>query len=401
MRIGHGEQVFEVRPGEPMGGYADRSHGAGGVLDPLEVHVVTFAAGRRRFALVVADLVCVNADVAGQVRDALREVRIDDCWIAATHTHASPEAGCTPGGSPTPPDVGRRLVAAAVSAATAAVVDERDAALTRVRAEVPGLAGRRIAGAAERLDVPVDALVVSAAAGVTGVVTVSPVHPTVLPAGNSDVSADLNGAIRRALEAPGRWAVAATGAAGDISTRHTRRGRSPAELARLASLVAGALPLTPSPEPGPDTVHLPVSRRVRLEPKTAAEVDAATRATAGAAADARTRQVFEQGRRIAGELADRGEPYDVDVQAVRLGGVTLVAVPGELFLELGEAIRAAAGPDVIVVGYANGYLGYLPSRGTPPTYETLVSPVRPGSGERVADVAVQVARIVAAAEEST
>ncbi|WP_053205047.1 hypothetical protein [Jiangella muralis] len=401
MRIGHGEQLFEVRPGEPMGGYADRAHGAGGVLDPLEVHVVTFAAGRHRFALVVADLVCVNTDAAGQVRDALRELRIDDCWVAATHTHASPESGCTPGGRPTPPDVGRRLVAAAVSAARAAIVDERDAALTSVRVEVPGLAGRRIAGAAERLDVPVDALVVSTAAGVAGVVTVSPVHPTVLPAANRDISGDLNGAIRRALEAPGRWAVAATGAAGDISTRHTRRGRGPAELARLASLVAAELPLAPSGEPGPDAVRLPVSRQVRLEPKTAAEVAAATRATAAGGADARARQVFEQGRRIAGELAARGEPYDVDVQAVRLGGVTLVAVPGELFLELGEAIRAAAGPDVIVLGYTNGYLGYLPSRDTPPTYETLVSPVRPGSGERVADVAVQVARIVAAAEEST
>ncbi|PZF79870.1 hypothetical protein [Jiangella anatolica] len=409
MRIGHGEQVFEVRPGEPMGGYADRTHGVGGVLDPLEVHVVTFAAGGRRFALVVADLVCVNADVAGQVRDALRELRIDDCWVAATHTHASPEAGCRPGGGPTPPDVGRRLVEAAVSAAKAAVADERDATLTSVRAEVADLAGRRTAGAADRLAVPVDALVVSAGGRVTGVVTVTPVHPTVLPAGNSDVSADLNGAIRRALRAPGRWAVAATGAAGDISTRHTRRGRSPAELDRLASLVAAALPLppnqTPAPapapsRPGPDTIGPALERRVRLEPRTATELAAATAATADGSADERTRHVFDQGRRIAGELAARGEPYDVDVQAVRLGGVTLVAIPGELFLELGEAIRAGAGLDVIVVGYANGYLGYLPSRGTSPTYETLVSPVRLGSGEQVVDAAVDAARSVTG-EEST
>ncbi|TDD68171.1 hypothetical protein E1262_16390 [Jiangella aurantiaca] len=401
MRVGHGSQLLEVVPGEPMGGYADRSHGVGGVLDPLEVHVVTFA-GRHRLALVVADLICVNTDAAGRIRAALRELRIDSCWVAATHTHASPEAGCTPGGEPTPADVARRLLAATVGAAKAAIVDEQDAWLTTTRADVAGLAGRRTSGDADPVDIPVDALVVSTALGVAGVVTVSPVHPTVLPADNRDVSADLNGAIRRALAAPGRWVVAATGAAGDISTRHTRRGRSTAELDRLAALVAGDLRLEPSHEPGPDAVRLPRSRTVRLAPKTAAEVTAATRATAAEAADERSRQVFEQGRRIARDLAARrrGEPYAVDVQAVRIGGVTLVAIPGELFLELGEAIRAAAGPEVIVLGYANGYLGYLPSRSTPPTYETLVSPVRPGSGEQVVDAAVQVAGSVTG-EEST
>lgn len=403
MRVGHGVRVLEVVPGEPMGGYAARSHGVSAVLDPLEVHVVTFAAGGHRFALVVADLICVNADVAGAVRAALRDLSIDSCWVAATHTHASPEAGCVPGGAPTPPDVGRRLLAAAVAAAAEAVVAEQDASLTHVRADIEGLAGRRTAADAEPVAVPGDALVVTTAAGVAGVVTVTPVHPTVLPADNSDVSADLNGAIRRALAAPGRWVVAATGAAGDISTRHTRRGHGPVELDRLAALVAGGLRLEPAREPGPDAVHPPVSQVLRLAPKSADEASAATRAAAADDADARTRQVFEQGRRIARDLAARrrGEPYDVDVQAVRLGGVTLVAIPGELFLELGEAIRAGAGPDVVVVGYANGYLGYLPTLATPPTYETLVSPVRPGSGEQVADAAAELARSAAHPEEST
>lgn len=402
MRVGHGAQFLEVVPGEPMGGYADRAHGVGGFLDPLEVHVVTFATGRHRFALVVADLICVNTDLTGRVAAALRDLGADACWVAATHTHASPEAGCTPGGEPTPPDLARRLLSAAAGAAKAAIVDEQEAWVTGTRAAIAGVAGRRTAGGPPLVEVPVDALVVSTARGVAGVVTVTPVHPTVLPADNSDISADLNGAIRRALAAPARWTVAATGAAGDISTRHTRRGRSLAELDRLAALVAGGLRLEPSGGAGADGVRLPRSRTVRLAPKTQAEAAAATRATAAAAADERTRQVFEQGRRIARELADRrrGEPYDVAVQAVRLGGVTLVAIPGELFLELGEAIRAAVGPDVIVLGYTNGYLGYLPARSTPPTYETLVSPVRAGSGEQVVDAAVQVARSVTG-EEST
>lgn len=403
MRVGHGAQRLEVLPGERMGGYADRSQGLRGVLDPLEVHVVTFASPAHRFALVVADLVCVNTDVVEKIRAAFAGLGIDSCWVAATHTHAGPEAGCVPGGSPTPPGLGARLVDAAVVAATAAVAAERPASLHHTRAWIAGLAGRRNAGDTAPVDIPVDALVVTHEGTVTGVVTVSPVHPTVLPADNSDASADFNGGIRRALAAPGRWVVAATGAGGDISTRHTRQGRTGAEVDRLAAVVANHLDLTAPATPPAAGVGTPVSRHVRLAAKLPAEVAAATTATPPAAvrADTRSLVVFEQGQRIARELAARPHAgtYEVEVQAVRLGGLTLVAVPGELFLDLGEAIRAAAGQDVVVLGYTNGYLGYLPTRNTRPTYETLVSPVRLGSGEKVAAAAARAA--ATASEERT
>jgi hypothetical protein len=383
-----------------MGGYADRSHGVHSVLDPLEVRVVTFVDHAHRFALVVADLICVNADIVERIRESLRDLGVDSCWVAATHTHASPEAGCVPGGSPTPPALGARLLDAAVASARAAVEDEREVVLGQTRAWVADLAGRRNAGDVPAIDIPVDAIVVSNEDTVVGVVTVCPVHPTVLPADNSDVSADLNGGVRRVLDAPGRWAVAATGAAGNISTRHTRQGRSPHEIDRLAAVAADRLELgaNRTSQRQVDALRPPVSRVVRLEPKLPAEVDASIVAAPPTAirADARSRLVFEQGRRMARELATRtrAEAYDVEIQAVGLAGVTLVAIPAELFLELGESIRAAAGSDVIVLGYTNGYLGYLPSQSTPPTYETLVSPVRLGSGERVVEAAVQAAEEV-------
>lgn len=409
MRVGHGAQRLEVLPGERMGGYADRAQGIRGVLDPLEVHVVTFADQAHRFALVVADLICVNTDVVARIRAAVRELGIDSCWVAATHTHASPESGCVPGGSPTPPGIGARLLDAAVAAASAAVAAERTASLHHTRAWVADLAGRRNAGEAAPVDIPVDALVVShegnATGNAAGVVTVSPVHPTVLPADNSDASADLNGGIRRVLAAPGRFVVSATGAGGNISTRHTRQGRTRAETDRLAALVADHLDLAAPRTPrGAGAVGPPVSRHVRLAAKPPAEVDVATTATPPTAvqADARSLDVFRQGQRMARELAARwhSDTYEVEIQAVRLGGITLVAVPGELFLELGEAIRAAAGGAAVVLGYTNGYLGYLPTRDTPPTYETLVSPVRLGSGEQVADTAARAAAAVASEERT-
>ncbi|MEV1329492.1 hypothetical protein AB0J20_07930 [Micromonospora costi] len=390
---------LEVVPGEPMGGYADRSDGLQNVLDPLEVHVVTFADEGHRFALVVADLICVNVDVVDRIRTAMRGVGVQSCWVAATHTHASPEAGCSPGGAATPRHVADRLEAASLVAARSAMASERAARLDSFRTLVPKLAGHRNITDPGPLDVPVDTIAVTAGGEVVGLVVVSPVHPTVLPADNIHVSADLNGGIRRALSTPDRWVVVATGAAGDISTRHTRQGRGIDEVDRLGAWLADRVePVSPHVgSGGPGPVRPPVSRTVALAPKQRAEFDLAVRqAPPPGNGNERISRVLQQGLRIAEEQAarQRTEPYVIDVEAVDLDGVTVVAVPGELFLELGETIRSAAAGqagDIVVLGYANGYLGYLPARDTQPCYETYVSPVTSGSGELVVETAVEAA----------
>jgi hypothetical protein len=112
------------------------------------------------------------------------------------------------------------------------------------------------------------------------------------------------------------------------------------------------------------------------------------RTTAPDTTPSRNEQVFRQGLDIARDLKQGPTSYAMTLEALDLGAVTLVAVPGELFLELGEAIRSSsANPanPVIVLGYANGYLGYLPTRNAPLGYEVVVSPVAAGSGERVVE----------------
>jgi hypothetical protein len=400
---------LEIVAAEPMGGYADRAEGVQGVLDPLEVHAVTFADDDHRFVLIVADLVCVNVDIVERIRAAVRPLNVDSCWVAATHTHASPEAGCFPGGSTTPPDVGIRLITTALDATKAALANEQESALRPTRVHISDFAGRRN-DADAGVDVPVDALVVTNDDGIVGAIVVCPVHPTVLPADNSHVSADLNGGIRRALGAGNRWVVVATGAAGNMSTRHTRRGRKPSEIDRLGGMVADELEInewvpTPSNRNG---LRPPAEGVIELEPKKPEEIDHAIQFDLdNHGSDERSRQAHEEGRRVVADLAAqrRTEPYRFAIQAMGLGSVTLVGIPAELFLELGESIRANAstvdGTSVIVLGYTNGYLGYLTNRDTPPTYETLVSPVRRGSGEQVAEAAIKLVQTVAEARSTT
>ena len=357
MRIGHGVAEFPIVAGEPLGGYADRSAGVADVLDPLEVHTVTFADDDYRFALVTADLVCVNTDVVASVRAALRaRLPVDFCWVAATHTHAGPESGCFPGGGATPRAVTDRLVACAVDATRAAVAAEVSSRLQPVRAVVRGLGGRRSTTSDPDLDLPIDALLCIVGHDVAGILAVCPVHPTILSADNNRASADLNGGIRRALTTNGRWAVVATGAAGDISTRHTRRSRDVDEIGRLGRLAAEqidqARPSLP-PDTPPYGVTPAVSRAVRLQPKTPEEVDTLlAKPVSVRPGDERGQWVLRQGRHIATNLARqrRREPYEIHVEAIGLDDVKLVAVPAELYLELGEQIRTRAARDGHTVG---------------------------------------------------
>ncbi len=75
------------------------------------------------------------------------------------------------------------------------------------------------------------------------------------------------------------------------------------------------------------------------------------------------------------------------LEAWRLGGcLDLVAVPGELFTSIGARAEAHAARATWIVGYANGYLGYVPDREayTAQTYEALASPYAPEVGARIA-----------------
>jgi len=347
MRAGYGASVVPIERGEALGGYDARTGGAEGVLDPIEVHALVFFDGSVRFALVVVDVICVNVDLVESLRSALVVHDIAHAWITSTHTHAAPETGCRPGGASTPPGIAARLHTATVSAVRDALADERNVEISAGRVPSSGVGEARNLPRRGAQTVPVDFLTFREPNGeYRGTLFISPIHPTALAARNVLASADLAGAIRRAMTGrTGGWAVVATGAAGDVSTRTTRREQTPQEADRLAQqLVDDVLACGPMSAGDPTD-----SARIRLDARVATLAP-------------------NLGGHPAAEVA-------VPVEAVNLGGIGMVAVAGELFLGVGERIRAGTDPAAIVLGYANGYVGYLPDRDAPASYETVVSPV--------------------------
>ncbi|MGH2345181.1 MAG: neutral/alkaline non-lysosomal ceramidase N-terminal domain-containing protein, partial [Chloroflexota bacterium] len=65
-------------------------------------------------------------------------------------------------------------------------------------------------------------------------------------------------------------------------------------------------------------------------------------------------------------LVERDTPPPVsyaEIQAMRIGPLTIVGLPGEIFMELGARIKEALSPaPVLVCGYTNGNVGYVPTR---------------------------------------
>jgi hypothetical protein len=88
-----------------------------------------------------------------------------------------------------------------------------------------------------------------------------------------------------------------------------------------------------------------------------------------------------------------GNPHRVEVQAIAVGDdVAWVSLPGEVFVELGLAIKQRSPfPTTFVVELANENIGYIPDRRSyaEGNYEPESARCAAGSGEEIVETAVQ------------
>ena len=385
MKVGAAAVQLPVPDGTPLGGYADRTGTSAGQHDELQISCVLIDCDARAMALITADLVCVNFDLADTVSAAVAAqlpIEPSAVWMTATHTHSAPDVDCGTGPRRTPPAWLEAITGAAVRAAISAWESRDDAAVSLRRGELSNVGSVRADSSAPAV-VPVDLISVENDDGLRGVLVVVPVHPTVLPAANVCVSADLAGAIRvhlaERLVAAGSnaWVVVATGCAGDISTRFTRHAQTYAEVHRLGDHAAAQL-MTALRSEAESTVHgaaaLHVGRRdLELPVRDDAPLADSALATRSDLSD-RVFHTLRQGVAVAAARATRFPDNRVrlTVAAAQLGSIRLLGLSAEPYL----AIRDLADAPAVVIGYANGYSGYLPDRDGfgQATYESVSSP---------------------------
>jgi hypothetical protein len=187
--------------------------------------------------------------------------------------------------------------------------------------------------------------------------------------------------VERELE--GAVCLYTNGAAGDVNsvhvTTHFEEVQSVGE--KLGRTAVAEVNRLRTGQPIESTSISVCADAVALEPRFSSKLSDTEQETA--ALDANTRE-----HRLARKLAEG--PIRAEVQAMRLGPVRWVSLPGEAFVETGLELKRKGAS--FVVAYANGWVGYLPIRRAYDEggYETDLGPwsrVMPGSAERLEEVA--------------
>ena len=204
-----------------------------------------------------------------------------------------------------------------------------------------------------------------------------------------------------AVMGPEMLTMFTTGACGninhiDVKSKAPQKGD--AEAARIGTILAGsALKALRDLEPveaGPLTVRRATVELPVVE-VTASEVEKANQ-VAETFGTSRAPSFYEQVHafKVLAARERNGWPFDAEVQVITLGSeIGWVALPGEVFVELGKAIKLASPfPYTIVIELANDKVeDYVPdlkaySEGA---YEVISTPLAAGAGEKLVETAVR------------
>lgn len=436
-------------PGPVMqGGYGQRTVPSTGVLDRVEAKALYLAAGEEALLLVTADLISIPRGLARRVQErigAATRLEARQVCVCASHTHSGP----------LPADSGGAGVDGYVQQLTDALVNvglaARDAA-TPCRigtgvGQVDLLRNRRTRWEPNEVDPRVPVLTVEDAdgGGLSAVVFGVGCHPVTLGWDNLEISGDFPGAAQRRIEArlPGATAlffnstegnvIPATSPNLDALDPRGYHGGTYADTELVGNTIGDeVVRVVETIEAGP-TLELATARRdLRLPPRNAElDLEAARRRLAAArevvadalGSDFEARAdghlwALASSHVIDGDLSEdamrrlmiavceilglsarieRGAvlaPVEVPVQVLRINDLELLALPGEVLVEVGqEWVRRTGNPMSFVVGLANGHLRYLPLAAyfaepeAHQRYETVTAGLEPSGVEDALDTA--------------
>lgn len=431
-----GVAATDVTPpiGYRMSGYFYERFSTG-AHNPLQAKAIVLEQGDERFAWVFCDMVGVPSSVTGPARTqaaAATGIPRENIFIAGTHSHTGPlyfgplrnyfhdAAVAKQGSDPHEAvDYPAELTAKLVSVISAAVAAAAPAELAAGAAHQEGLAFNRryvmkdgsvrtnpgkknpdIVRPAGPTDPEVGLLQFRREGKPFAGLTVYALHLDTT--GGTEFAADYPFYLARGLKAKlgdDYFSIFGIGTCGDVnhidlSNEGQLKGHD--ECSRIggtlaATVIAALDKLSPVEEPklasASTTVAMPLQRF------TAEEIAAAR----GKMSKVGTRELpmLEQVKAVSiVGIADYGtQALPMDVQAFRLSdSVALVALPGELFAELGLAIKQASPFErTLVCELSNDYPGYIPTRRgfAEGSYEPANSKIEPGGGEKLVDAAVK------------
>jgi neutral ceramidase len=350
----------------PLAGYGDRKgQPSTGVHDPLHAKVLFLRDGRKSMALVTCDLRSVTPQLKQQALQKATDLGLnpETLFLCASHTHDGPSifpekfwqiqfGKCDPAvldGMSSAIAAGLHAAAKSLVPARVGFGSERLDGLTRNRRWGYDNEARKAAGETPALNPILSVLRVDSDDGKCRALLVHfAAHPTILGASNMLVSAEWPGVMQQTLEAafPGAVALYCNGAEGDQSPvgaqgadQFSRVKDFGTRLAGRAQAVAQGIQTTPDQPIGivritPDLPPIVFSPGASKGPYKAFE-----------------------------PLAQEALPRQAEIQVLRIGNTAMAGLPGEPICEVGvdtqKQLAAAGFRNVLTIGLANDYLGYI------------------------------------------
>ena len=416
-----------------MGGYYDRQDTFTGVSRPVLVRALVCENGETGVAIAVADLIAVSRNLVDGARAKAAEATgllPENILISATHSHSAPSG--FHGSGLLGPAEDTRLTEFLIGEIAGAIIEAHAA----LRPAALGFAYGRLDTATVNRQQNNDAVIdpdvgvlkvqekdtrntIATLANFTG-------HPVILGGENLLLSCEYPGVACETVEnVVGGVAIFTQGACGDVTMK--RSGPPFDEVTRIGRVVAGEIistseQITPGEEADLRSHWETVVVEQRTLP-TPADADTAilvAEAAHKAALDAgkpeyivkdlsREISASKTTATVAKAAVERPDTLKAATQAsvhvLQIGPLVAVGIPGEIFVEYALEMKRRVAQDVkrpmILVGYANDYIGYIitPRADATGGYEKAISRVAPTAGRTLTEAAMAAVREMIPAAE--
>ncbi len=425
-RVGAARVDITPKDGTPLGGYY-KFRGSAGVLDPLYAKTIVMEKDGTHAVIVVLDLSGTVRPVVAAARKAIQEqcgIEGDHVMISGTHTHTGPQQ---PRGSlmdditkvNSPPGTAYinalpDLIAQSVKEAKAKLAPAK-ASVAMGKAE--GISfNRRVLREGETkaiwqpqklnpatdkpagpVDPEVGVVVFESEGKPTASLLNFAMHPTSV-GGGVKISADYPGVFTKLVSerhGPGMISVFANGCCGNINHGDYITGKRRSTLELGTALADATDAAWPSLKPVTTFKPRIRSEQVTLTRKKFSEAEIAK------AKDIASRMATEnlgtvpmaEAVCILETVDKQNVPLVGEVQVVAFSeDLAIVSLPGEIFVELGLAIkRASPFKHTLIAELANGSVGYVPNKEAYPqgNYEIVSARGEAGSGEKLVETALK------------
>jgi len=416
LKAGFSKKSISPPIGAPLAGFAARQGVCVGIHDELFSRALVLENGGSSAAIVSLDVLAVSAEFVEQVRSRIEHktgIKKGAIMIAATHTHAGPVTIRTFFNPDGMLDVGymNALADAIENSVTAAWNDRFEARIGTGSGHVDGIGVNRRTEDKKPIDDEIGIIKIEDKSGVVrGILINYSCHPTVLGSDNLLATGDFPfftvDTIEKELGGDG-FAMFVNGTQGNISMGHSSElsaigvitpGRTFEHAAELGEKLGKAAldvikEIKTTDSPKVETAVLASGFPLKTLPdiptasasladaeKKLAEISsngASPEQVMGAKSGLLYASITDYYARETSKFADGIMP--VELQMLRIDDAVFLAVPAEVFVEIGLEIKKRAAHKTFIVGIANGYIGYLPTALSYPAggYEVVSSKVSP------------------------